>query len=80
MAFEKIKLVVSAMGGIIYMARIKDKGIMDNNNRRDVTDEVLNATAEWFIINKKKSCTWKGHGTLKWVPENGEDKNSENQN
>ncbi|MFC6292490.1 hypothetical protein BHU61_06620 [Macrococcus epidermidis] len=73
MAYEKVKLVVAFMTGEIYMARISDKGIMDNKNRRIATDDVLNATAEWFIKNKKKSSSWEGHGKLVWIPEEKED-------
>lgn len=73
MAYEKVKLVIALMTGEIYMARISEKGIMDTRNRRVATDDVLNATAEWFMANKKSSLTWKGYGTLKWIPESESD-------
>ncbi|HAR5802679.1 TPA: hypothetical protein I1516_001069 [Staphylococcus pseudintermedius] len=71
MAYEKIKLVYAFMSGDIYMARIKDDGLMDTRNRRVATEDVLRAAAEWFVGNKKTLCKFNGYGTLAWIPENG---------
>lgn len=69
MAYEKVELVVAMMTGDIYMARIKDDGVMDTRNRRIATDDVMRAAAEWFISNKKTVAHFNGHGTLAWIPE-----------
>lgn len=69
MAYEKIKLVCAFMSGDIYMARIKEDGSMDMRNRRVATDDVIRASAEWFIKNKKTVAHFKGAGTLAWIPE-----------
>lgn len=58
MAYEKVKLVCAAINGDIYMARV-DKGVM-TNSRRVATEDVLAATTEWFIKNKKKMIGYKG--------------------
>lgn len=69
MAYEKVKLVYAMLSGDIYMARIEKEGIMDTKNRRVATNDVLRATAEWFIGNKKTVAHFKGAGTLAWIPE-----------
>lgn len=70
MAYEKVQLVVAFMTGDIYMAKIKEDGVMDTRNRRIATDDVMRAAAEWFIKNNKTVAHFNGHGTLAWIPEN----------
>lgn len=69
MAYEKIKLVFAAISGDIYMARVNN-GTMDTRNRRIATQDVMRASAEWFIGNKKTIAHFDGFGWLSWVPEN----------
>ncbi|WP_313264140.1 hypothetical protein [Enterococcus sp.] len=59
MAYEKLELVLAAMSGDVYLAKVKN-GIMDTNNRRVVTDEVLRASIEWFIKNDKNGVAFRG--------------------
>lgn len=47
------KLVVTALGGRIIYGNILQSGIL-GNQQTDMTEDVLRATNEWFISNKKK--------------------------
>ncbi|EIA21397.1 DUF7446 family protein [Listeria fleischmannii] len=58
MAYEKLKLCNAMMSGEIYLAREESNGVM-GNSRRIITDEVLGATADWFLGNKKDFVNWK---------------------
>ncbi|MBC1420146.1 DUF7446 family protein [Listeria fleischmannii] len=58
MAYENLKLRNAMVSGEIYLARETNDGLM-GNSRRIITDEVLNATADWFLANKKKFVNWK---------------------
>lgn len=57
MAYEKLKLRNAMMSGEIYLAREESNGVM-SSNRRVITDEVLSATADWFLFNKEKCIEW----------------------
>ncbi|EGQ1277978.1 DUF7446 family protein [Staphylococcus pseudintermedius] len=70
MKIENIKLVVACISKDIYMAKINKDSMMDIDNRRVATEEVLRAAAEWFIANQKTSCKFNGYGTLAWIPDN----------
>lgn len=59
MAYEKLELVVATMSGEIYLARTKN-GVMDTNNRRVITDEVLGASTDWFLKNNKTRAAFAG--------------------
>ncbi|WP_419964964.1 DUF7446 family protein, partial [Staphylococcus pseudintermedius] len=56
MKIENIKLVVACISKDIYMAKINKDSMMDIDNRRVATEEVLRAAAEWFIANRKTLC------------------------
>lgn len=71
MKIENIKLVVACISKDIYMAKINKDSMMDIDNRRVATEEVLRAAAEWFIANRKTLCKFNGYGTLAWIPDNG---------
>lgn len=47
------KLVVTALGGRIVYGNILKDGYL-GNQQIEMTEDVLRATNEWFIINKKK--------------------------
>ncbi|NKM75280.1 hypothetical protein [Staphylococcus pseudintermedius] len=70
MKIENIKLVVASISKDIYMAKINKDSMMDIDNRRVATEEVLRAAAEWFIANQKTSSKFNGYGTLAWIPDN----------
>lgn len=53
MAYEKAKLVVAGMSGKIYLAGLNKDGTM-SDSRKDVTDECLRVTTEWFMKNNQK--------------------------
>ena len=57
MAYEKVKLVVASLSGEIYMARINKDGTM-SDSRRNAKEDVLRATTEWFMTNKKKMVSY----------------------
>lgn len=57
MAYEKLKLCNAMMSGEIYLARVEIDGVM-SNSRRIITDEVIDATADWFLMNKKDFVNW----------------------
>lgn len=61
MAYEKVELVYAMMSGEIYMARVNN-GLMSTSNRRIATQDVLRASTEWFIGNKKNMIGYEdGH-------------------
>lgn len=68
MAYEKLQLLVSAIGHRIYLTSILKNGTM-SSSKRDLTQEVIRAAAEWFIITKKEEVEFKGHGKLVWIKE-----------
>lgn len=47
------KLVVAALSGRIIYGNILQSGML-GNQKTDMTEDVLRATNEWFIINNKK--------------------------
>ncbi|MDT2226276.1 DUF7446 family protein [Enterococcus faecalis] len=53
MAYEKLHLVTALLSGDIYLGKAKD-GLMDVNYRRVITDEAIQAVADWFFLNKKR--------------------------
>lgn len=53
MAYEKLRLVTALLSGDIYLGKAKD-GLMDVNYRRVITDEAIQAVADWFFLNKKR--------------------------
>lgn len=57
MAYENVKLVISAMSGEIYMARILKNGTM-GDSRKVATQDCLRASAEWFMTNGKKMASY----------------------
>lgn len=59
MAYENLELVIACVSGDVYLAKVKN-GIMDTNNRRVITDEVLRASTEWFMSNNKNAVAFKG--------------------
>ncbi|MBC2242270.1 DUF7446 family protein [Listeria booriae] len=56
MAYEKVKLCYAMVSGEVYLSSVKENGVM-GSNRRIITDEVLIATIDYMIGNKK---TWVG--------------------
>ncbi len=60
MAYEKVQLVVASVSGDVYLARVDNNGIMSTSNRRVATDDVLRATTEWFIKNKRNNVDFGG--------------------
>lgn len=60
MAYEKVQLVVASVSGDVYLARVDNNGIMSTSNRRVATDDVLRATTEWFIKNKRNKVDFEG--------------------
>ncbi|HAP2945818.1 TPA: hypothetical protein ITS59_001307 [Enterococcus faecalis] len=59
MAYEKLHLVTAVVSGDIYVGRVKD-GLMDTRYRRIITGEAIQAVADWFFLNKKKTVQFKG--------------------
>ncbi|EGO2729438.1 hypothetical protein ACMUVS_000671 [Enterococcus faecalis] len=59
MAYEKLHLVTALLSGDIYLGKAKD-GLMDVNYRRVITDEAIQAVADWFFLNKKKAVWFEG--------------------
>ncbi|MBG9603943.1 hypothetical protein ABE25_17825 [Cytobacillus firmus] len=57
MPYENLKLVVAALSGEIYLARINKNGFM-GDSRRIATDDCLRATTEWFMANNKKMIAY----------------------
>lgn len=53
MAYEKARLVVAGVSGNIYMTQVLKDGLM-SDKRREVTNECLGASTEWFMRNGKK--------------------------
>ncbi|HBJ8757549.1 TPA: hypothetical protein LEM85_001091 [Listeria monocytogenes] len=53
MAYEKTKIVVASGDGKIYLCTLDRDGHM-TDSRKDVTKDVLRATAEYFMKNKYK--------------------------
>lgn len=59
MAYENLQLIVSTVGGEIYIAKAKD-GEMSTRYRRVITNEVLSAATEWFLLNDKMTTIFPG--------------------
>ncbi|EOB3445385.1 hypothetical protein ACIJDA_002852 [Enterococcus faecalis] len=59
MAYEKLRLVTAIVSGDIYVGRVKD-GLMDTRYRRIITGEAIQAVADWFFLNKKKTVQFEG--------------------
>lgn len=59
MAYEKLRLVTALLSGDIYLGKAKD-GLMDVNYRRVITDEAIQAVADWFYVNEKNTVQFKG--------------------
>lgn len=53
MAYEKTKIVVASGDGKIYLCTLDRDGHM-TDSRKDVTKDVLRATAEYFMKNNCK--------------------------
>ena len=53
MAYENLELVYAMMSGDVYLTKINKGGVMSTSQRRIATEDVLRATTEWFIGNKK---------------------------
>lgn len=61
MAYEKVELIVAGLSGDIFMAETNDDGLM-SLARRNVTDECLKATTEWFMRNNRKMIGYSEQG------------------
>lgn len=60
MAYENLELVYAMMSGDIYLTKVNKGGIMSTSQRRVATEDVLRATTEWFIGNKKTMIIYEG--------------------
>jgi hypothetical protein len=66
MAYENLNLVVAALSGDIYLARINKNGFM-GESRRIATEDCLRATTEWFMKNDKSMIAY-NHNTKSKKP------------
>lgn len=70
MSLQNVELVLSAATNEIYMAEIEEDGMMSMDNKREATNEVARAMAEWFVANQKTGLKFKGDGWLLWLKDN----------
>ena len=53
---NNLKLVVAAISGEIYLAKVLKSGLM-GEQRREFTNEAIRAVMEWFMSTKSKRVT-----------------------
>lgn len=67
MKLDKVKLMVSLIGGVIYLNTPEDNGIIGDDSI-DFTNETLKASTEWFIINRETMIHFKKNdGNKVWL-------------
>lgn len=53
---NNLKLVVAAISGKIYLAKVLKSGLM-GEQRKEFTQEATNAVMEWFMVTKTKGLS-----------------------
>ena len=67
MGLENVKLMVSTIGGVIYLNTPEEKGMVGDDSI-DFTNETLRASTEWFIRNKETMIHFKkDDGNKVWL-------------